>query len=240
MLPKRKRYSAAANVLAVYRPPARPYKRRKTFVPGRDRVSGYYGRFSKAGGELKFHDDSLDDTIVAASGSIAASLNLIPQGVRESERVGRKCVLKSVQWRYKIQIPERDGVGVPADGDTLRIIMYVDKQANGATAAITDVLETASIHSFYNLANSSRFDILCDKLNTINYLSLASDAVGAVSQAKVIQNKKFSKKLNIPIEFSASTGAITEIRSNNIGVILISDRGTCGFFSLFRVRFSDG
>lgn len=235
---KRKR-SSAATALMVYRPYKSPYKKRRTFVPGRDRVGGYYGRFSGRGGELKFLDSTIVDAIVATAGSIEDSINLVAQGVTESERIGRKCVLKSVSWRYKVDLPEQDAQGTPGAGDTLRIIMFLDKQANGATAAITDVLETATHQSFYNLANQNRFSILCDKLHNINYAGLASDGAGVVSQALVIQNKTFYKKLDLPIEFSGTTGAITEIRSNNIGVILISDRGVCGFSSQIRIRFAD-
>ncbi len=243
---KRKRsYSGAASALVLARPYSTPYKRKKAshgraFIPGRDRVGGYYGRYAHKGGELKFHDVDLDDPVVATGGVVTASVNLIAQGVGESQRVGRKCTIKSIQWRYRSLVPEVDAAADPAALEALRIIMYVDKQANGATAAVTDLYESGDLHAFRNLSNTSRFTILCDKIVELNYMTLASDSANVVSQGTVSYEGVFYKKCNIPLEFDAATGAITEIRSNNIGVLIISNSGIGGFNSKIRLRFSDG
>ena len=217
-----------------------PYKKRKLFVPGKDRIGGYYGRYTGVKGELKFFDQGVTDAVVDAGGTVTDTINDIAQGVTEKQRVGRKCVLKSIWVKYLLSLPEQDAQATPVVGDSLRLIVYNDRQCNGATAAVLDVLETADILSFKNLANEGRFQILCDKTMSINYLSLASDGAGVVSQASVEQWYTFYKKLDTPIEFNAATGAITEIRSNNIGFIVISESGICGFNSKWRVRFADG
>ncbi len=203
---------------------------------------GNYGRYMPPAGcgpEFKFHDVDLDDVVVAAAGGITDSINKIPQGVTEITRVGRKAVLKSIAWDYTIQLDTRDAQATPGPGDIVRVIMYQDMQCNGVTAAITDILETANYHSFYNLVNQGRFKIFCDKFRKIEYQGLASDGAGLVSQARVDQHYTFYKKLNMPIEFNATTGAITEIRSNNIGVLLLSANGVAGFISKIRLRFTD-
>ena len=196
-----------------------------------------YGRMP---GELKFHDVDLDDTVVASAGAITPSINLIAQGVTEVTRVGRKCTITNVNWRMNYSMPQVDAQATPGAGDILRIILYVDKQANKATAAITDILESADYQSFRNLANVSRFNLLVDKTVGLNYMGLASDGTGVVSQGLMIRPHDLYRKLSLPIEFSAGTGAITEITSNNLGVLLISKNGLCGFNSKFRLRFSDG
>ncbi len=231
---------AAPGAVALRGVAPRPYKRRKrAFVPGRDRVGGYYGRFAGTRGELKFHDVDLDDAVVATVGTITPSINLIAQGTTESERIGRKCTLKSVEWRYQMLLQEQDAVTTPASGDTLRTIIFVDKQANGATAVVLDLLESASWQSFYNLSNQNRFVILFDKLHTNNYAGLASDNVTVVSQALNVKNYSWKKRCNIPLEFSNTTGALTEIRSNNIGVLVISATQSMKLDSKFRLRFDD-
>jgi len=51
------------------------------------------------------------------------------------------------------------------------------------------------------------------------------------------------KKCNIPIEYSGTTGAITEIRSNNIFLLASSDGQADDLVTMVgncRVRFSDG
>lgn len=200
--------------------------------PGYTRTSGYYGR-----PEVKFFDVTLDDATVDNAGTVTDSINKIAQGTTEVQRDGRKCTISSIDWKYDLRLPERDAVATPEAPDVVRVIMYVDKQANGATAAVTDILETANYQSFYNLANSQRFRILCDKTHNMNYSNLASDGAGVVSSSGVVRSYTFHKSLKLPLEFSATTGAITEIRSNNIGVLLISRNAVTGFVSQLRLRF---
>ncbi len=188
-------------------------------------------------GETKFHDVDLDDAVVASAGTVTPTVNIIPSGTTESDRDGRKCTITAINWRYNLNLPEIDAAANPAASDIVRVIMYLDRQANGATAAVTDILESADYQSFNNLANTSRFLTLYDKATPVNYQTLASDGAGVVSSAQVLTWHTFYKKCNIPIEFSSTTGAITEIRSNNIGVLLISSSGVCGFASKIRLRF---
>ncbi len=236
---KRKRADVAAGrTVAIYKAPRRVYKKRR-FTPGVDRTGGFYGRFSGRGGELKFHDVDLDDAVVANTGVVTDSICLIAQGVTESTRVGRRCTIRSIYWKYRVDLPEVNNVTTPNTIDQVRVILFVDKQCNGATAATLDILETANVHSFRNLANQSRFTILLDKLVNLRWATLAADAANTFDMAEVVTEHSFYKKCNIPLEFSDVTGAITEIRSNNIGVLLQGLNGTAGFISKFRLRFSD-
>ncbi len=236
--PRKRARSSAAGLLMVARPYKRP-RRTASFIPGVDRTGGFYGRYSGRDSELKFHDVNITDAIVAATGQITDSVNKIPQGVTESERVGRKCTLKSINWHWQATLPEVDAVMTPAGSDSLRLVVYLDKQCNGATAGVTDLLEAANWLQFRNLSNSGRFNFLMDKTVVLNYSGLASDGAGVVSQGDVLRDGSFYKSCNIPIEFSSTTGAIGEIRSNNIGILLISSAGLVGFDSKMRLRFSD-
>ncbi len=227
---------------------------RKKATPGRQAIverfraytpTAVRGRFAE-GVELKFHDIAVDDNIIASAGAIqnAGSVVLIGQGVTESTRIGRKCAIKGINMRYTITLPEITGVADPAAGDVVRVILYLDKQANGATAAVTDILDTADYQSFNNLSNKSRFVTLMDRTTEINYKTLASHGFAAdtFDQVQVLQDASFYKRCDIPLEFSgtAAPSVITEVRSNNIGVLLITANGVAGFNSNFRFRFSDG
>lgn len=236
---KRKR-SADAGALMVYRPYKTPYKRTsKRFVPGRDRVGGFYGRYAGPKAEHKFHDVDLNDAVVATAGTVTATVNIIAQGVTESTRNGRKCTISAINWNYRLSLPEVDAAADPGSGDTVRIIMYIDKQCNGAAATVTDVLESADWQSYRNLSNVTRFQVLHDKTYDMNYQALASDNAGVVSSPTVELSAKFYKKCSLPIEFNGATGAIGEIRSNNIGVLLISAAGVAALGSKIRLRFTD-
>ncbi len=226
--------------------PARKRKRRAGAAQGRAfgrfRAGGRVRRQPRGAGELKFHDVDFDNEPVASGGAIEATINVIPQGITESERIGRKCTITNIGWRYDIFLVKVDAQATATNGDVLRVILYLDKQTNGATATVLNILQTADYQSFNNLSNKGRFTILMDKTHVINYLSLASDNAGVVSSANVTRSFTFFKKTNINIEYddSAATGALTTIRTNNLGILTISREGQVRIVSKIRLRFSDG
>lgn len=195
-----------------------------------------YKRYALPGTELKFLDNIDAPVTAPTTGIIQPSLALIPQGVGESQRIGRKTTVKKIFIRGVIALPSASLTN--QSSDIIRIMVYQDKQANGAAAAVTDLIETADQSSFMNLQNSMRFRVLSDKKYSLNSSACAwtgsSWTTGINSRAF-----KVSISCNIPLEFSGATGAITELRSNNIGVMLISESGlaTAGYYT--RIRFSD-
>lgn len=206
------------------------------FKKGYDRTGGYYGRY-KSGLELKFRDFNTDMPTMASAGTIRESFCTIAQGTGESNRIGRKCVIKSINWRFKIELPITTGTSAQPS-DVVRIILYLDKQTNGAAATVTDILENALYQSFNNLANKSRFRTLMDRTYDMNYTAAAGDGA-ANDWAATKVSDTFFKKCNIPLEFDGTTGLITELRSNNIGILAISDNSICILEGQFRIRFSD-
>ncbi len=205
-------------------------------VPGFQRTSGFFGRFG-AGGELKFHDVDLDDASIDQGATITPSINLIAQGTTESQRIGRKCTIRSINWRFRLN--KSTVTAATATAEIIRVILYLDKQCNGATAAVADILETDDFQSFNNLANKSRFRTLMDRTYVMEAQAGGGDGTTEDYGETIISDDLF-KKVNIPVEFSATTGAITEIRSNNIGVLIISETGgLASFASKIRLRFSD-
>ncbi len=185
---------------------------------------------------MKFHDVDIDDAVVSVAGTIQAGVNLIPQGVTEKTRVGRKCVIRKIQWRWSSFLPSTSTPG--STTDVVRMILYQDKQANGAAAGVTDILETDDYQSFLNLANSGRFKILVDRL--ISHVSKSGAYDGTNDQfGENVVNGSYYKNCFIPIEFDSTTGAVTEIKSNNLGVLLVGQTGVATFNSAIRLRFSD-
>lgn len=210
--------------------------RNKGFRKGYNRTGGFYGRFAGAGAELKFHDIRVDLPSVPDAGLITDSINKIVQGVKESERIGRKVTLRSINWRFNIELQSTTDKNKV--NHSVRVILFLDKQCNGATAAVNDILEFADWQSFNNLANKSRFRTLMDRTYDLNAMMEASS--GTPTSGRIMIHDSCFKKINIPIEFDNTTGAITEIRSNNIGVLLIgSNKGDSDFTSRLRLRYSD-
>lgn len=213
-------------------------RRQRLWHPGLDRTAGYYRRFGGAGAiELKFHDLDIDNGAISSTAEIVEdSCNGIQQGVTEVTRVGRKCTIRSINWRYRI---EKTTTATEANGSLIvRVILYLDKQCNGATALATDILEDANYQSFNNLANKSRFRTLMDRTYDLNPSAAGNGTANDIMPLKVTDS--LYKKVNIPIEFDGTTGAITEIRSNNIGVLMVADINDIATFdSKMRLRFSD-
>ncbi len=234
----------------------RQMRARRLFAPQRGfaRLGGFYGRYAGAGGrqrrygrgETKFFDTPISFVNLnnLAGEVFQDSVNLIPQGVQEDERVGRKCNLVSMEM--KLQYTAGADADEPYD-DVIRIIIFLDKQANGAIATPQEILQDPTVFSFYNLENSSRFRILYDNTQSFNSLG-ATDADPINHIPKYSARNRYLrcyKRMNLPIEFGGTTGALTEVRSNNIGILGI--RQAAGIVEQpvisgngrVRVRFSD-
>ncbi len=195
--------------------------------------------FRLGAGEMKFHDLSVTDGTIAQGGVIqtTGTINIIPQGVTEVQRVGRKCTVTKIQYRWNIVNAGGAAVGT---SETIRLILYQDKQCNGATAAVTDILESDDYQSFRNLGNTGRFIIHYDTTVTLNPQAAAGDGT-ANDVASVAENGTFFKECTIPIEFNSTTGALTEIRSNNLAVMTVAKEGNLATLdSQIRLRFADG
>ncbi len=211
------------------------------FKKGYDRVSGFYGRFGRSAGargvERKFFDTAISFT-ADSTGEVPATgqLTLIPQGVTESTRVGRKAFIHSINGHGKMTLSP----GAAANGSA-SVFMYLilDKQANGAAAGVTDVFTGTGLSTaLHNLVNSQRFIVL-KKWN------LAFNAGAGVTTAYNTTVKLwtlYKRFKSLPIEYSSTTGAITEIKSNNLFLMagtggltddLVSINGT------IRLRFTD-
>ncbi len=201
--------------------------KKRTYAPRRQAVP--YG----LSGELKFHDGAKALTAAAPAGAIfSSSLVLIPQGITESSRIGRKCVVKSLHMTFTVVLPH-----VATDtkaSDSYRIIVYKDKQANGATATVLGILEAAQFDSYRNLSNSGRFVALYDKTKTIN-----AQANESGSNSQMETTWSINLRCAMPLEYSGITGAITELTSNNIGVLVVDRTTAVTVGYTWRVRFSD-
>lgn len=209
----------------------------RVIAPGYTSATGFYGRFNGPGRELKFLDTESSFSI-DRTGEVPATgqLVLIPQGATQSTRIGFKCTIRSIQWRAVVEmVPD---ASVNSSG-VAYIYLIQDTQANGAAAAVTDVFTSASLEKgLLNIANASRFRIL--KKWVLDFNSQAGVTTAYNSHARHVE---YFKKCNIPLDFNGATGAITEIRSNNLFIIagsaLANSDDEISVFGSFRVRFDD-
>jgi len=236
-------YGAAAAGPYVYNPlrargGRKRYARRKSYArTGRYRKAGFYGRFGTGRGqraqiEKKFLDTSITVTSIDSTIENKGSIVAIPQNATQNGRTGYKCVIKSIQWRGNIKLP----AGASPNDDAYVYIIQ-DTQANGASPAAADIwTSTNASLSLRNIENGDRFKILnktCISLNANAGVAAAFDGDQKVFEGFL--------KVNIPMVYNGATGAVTEMKSNNImcWVGSVSTDDVMEFNCSYRVRYTD-
>lgn len=190
------------------------------------------------GGELKYFDQDVSIADVNAGGAIPLStLNAIAQGVGESQRIGRRVVIKKIIWRWSLRLLQNSTAGNAYS--IVRLMLYLDKQANGAVATATDILEDNDVYAFNKLSSKDRYTILFDKLVTLSPQGGALETVTVT--VPLIKAGILSRTCEIPIEFSSTTGAITEIKSNNLGCLIVglNSSSTVELDGRVRLRYTE-
>lgn len=194
--------------------------------------------------EKKWLDTGILGNFTVA-GAVIPSFNLVPQGVTPVTRIGQQIMIKSIHLHTIVSMQGVDDANAATaeEGMQCRMIIYIDKQANGATIAVGDLLASAETVGFNQLSNRDRFVVLKDKFVAFSPQAITWTGVpDTFIKGDVIRTWNYHKKLNLPVEFSGSTGAITEVRSMNIGMLLIATSETVAVGSLYgtaRIRFTD-
>lgn len=184
--------------------------------------------------ELKFYDSNETNFTVTQAGAIQTTSMVagIQQGAGESERIGRKVVVRKLHVNGDIILP--GSATATFTEDVVRLIIFWDKQTNGAAATVGQILASASYLAYRNLQQTGRFNILSDKKYTIN-----ASAGNGTSTADKRAHWRLNLNCKIPLEFDASTGAITDLTTNNLGVLAIGAQGHAACYYYWRVRYSD-
>jgi len=190
---------------------------------------------TQAGNLLTF--TSVSPTSAAPDNPAGDSLNLIAQGTTKNERIGNKLMLHAIRLKGSLIMP----TSATSTNSWARIVLVLDKQANGAVPAPSDIFEstaaaTTDLFAFQNMDNADRFQIIKDK--RIN-IEPAGYGVQSTSQAQVVKFFKMNHKCKTEIAYSSTTGAITEVKSNNYVVVLFSSAGSVTFTGKSRVYWRE-
>ncbi len=214
--------------------------RRKRYIPmksrGYLRSGGAYKRFG-SGGELKFYDVQQAATTVNSGGDILKTHPIIAQGTGQSQRIGRKVTIRKWMFQGHIILPKATDAALTYD--MIRIMVVLDKQANGAALTGTDDFLSGSNHSdFRKLTETNRFRLLYDKRIFIQNGGGGGNGT-TEDYAATMKPVRIYLNVNVPMEYSSTAGAITEIRSNNIVLAAITHAGILQIYGRIRMRFSD-
>lgn len=215
-----------------------PYtKRQKTGPPAPVQAKTFFKKSDAGLPELKFIDTTKAATAVATAGTIFnSSLLLMQEGTSDSTRIGNKITVKSVMLRGSVFANAQ--VDANETSNVVRIIVYLDRQANGATAAVTDILASANWRSFNNLDNKDRFRTLAEKEIAI-VLPGATPSGAAFVFGETVQPFFMKAKLNMVVKYKLNVGDITDLASANIGVLVIAKDTLGSVDYIARCKYTD-
>jgi len=188
MMQSRKRASPRA-------PTAQRYKRRRPLLPiPRSLVRDY-----------QFFDLSFQIGTNLANWTYT-NLFQPAQGSNSSDRFGDKTLAMSLQ--YFLYLPQ--GVSIP-----MRIIIFYDRQSNGALPTSPAPMYTADTESFKNPDLRLRFKILRD-------FWIGNMGQNAIASSNETENnmQRGLIKLNLPTTFTGTGGSITNISSGSFGIAI--------------------
>lgn len=176
--------------------------------------------------EVKYFEDTISQTNINTTVVDAATVSNIVQGDADTTRDGNTIHLKALQVK---------GYWADTAAAVCRLILLIDHQPNGAAPAVTDVLSAATVSSGYNHnlvvgSGGSRFKILSDKR-----ANLVPPFSGGATQELVLMSWKGS----VPIRYSASTGAVGDMASNNVVLVWISTTPTVDFVGNLVIMYTD-
>lgn len=198
--------------------------------------------------EKKFHDETRATEVIttaAVGGSVDSILGTvgIPQGTDAKSRIGIRAFLWSASIHGDIKfIPGSD----PNASDEVRIMVVLDKQSNGASASIQNVLDlsaTADVNAFRLEQNRARYTVLMDRIYTMNPMAMGSTTAPAVEGATVLRRFSFNKRWvnGLKVVYKeGSTGTDSQIVDNNLWIMAFAKNGVnCSIQWDSRVHYTD-
>ncbi len=182
--------------------------------------------------ERKFFDSATADVAVSATGTVYPSMVTIDQGNGESQRTGRRVTVLGVEFRGNVTLPAVDDQAAPPEADLCRILVVLDRQANGATFAVNDLLENTDVNSPFNADKDTRFAVLHE-----DYVPIGYESGGATDYPGVLDTWVANVNVVFDLQFAGVTGAVTELTASNFTVVAISKEGLCALEFQTRVWF---
>lgn len=145
-------------------------------------------------------------------------ISLIPIGTDVHSRIGDKVTITSIRVKGTATLDPTTAADASV---AMQLYVILDRQPNGAAATYADIFTDTNIfNALRNIQHTDRFQ-------TLGVITLTCSPKAGVSGAYNIDSVPFDwyRKCKIPMQFSAGTGAITSISSNNIFLV----QGTEGY-----------
>lgn len=222
------------------------YKRAKPAAPRYRRKTPFV--------ENKFVDyavsnQSISVTLAGSESDPATPLclNGIAQGDGESQRDGRKVVMKKVEIRGLLRgQTQADQADIP-QSQAIRLVLVQDTQTSGGNSltgaqlsAENVFIDSASsdVLVMVKPASTKRFKILADRIVPLQITAAATDGTNTNTSNFECKPFHIKKTLNIPVEYSDTGATVAEIVDNSLHLIAIASSTTTAILSyVSRVEF---
>jgi len=143
-----------------------------------------------------------------------------------SQRNGRKVAIKKIRINGSVQIPAQSNQSVGEEPIVVRVVVYVDKQANGSQAGLVDVFRGVSggvgpytiIKQHQSTGQMGRFRVLKDKFYTFDNFNAVGTAASFI-QSSILKNFKFNITFKKPLQVNfndVNDGTVASISSGAI------------------------
>jgi len=158
--------------------------------------------------------------------------NILSQGPGAAQRIGSRFSIKSLDLKYYFQRGSEEELVVnaanEAEGIRCRIVVLIDKQANGAyptwNTVFDDTSSTDRTRQEFRVENRDRFQVLYNKVDVLNAIAIAPTATSMFfSGNQIYREKKFRFKTPVVIEMASSEANIVNVKSKNIVVMVASN-----------------
>lgn len=191
---------------------------------------GFRARYGTGANEKKVSDIQTAPYGVSIAGGMTL-LHLPVLGSDYNQRIGRKTLVKSIYIRGRVAITnfiiQPPGVSTIIPTGQARLIVFIDKQPNGAVPLIGDLLNTAEPGSQLNLNNRDRFQIITDKIYSFDASLTNGTSYAFFNQTQY--NIKIYKKVSIETIFNGTNGGtIADINSGAIYMCWVGNANTQG------------
>lgn len=175
----------------------------------------------------KWQDTVLTFTNIAAAGVVGASyFGTIQLGTGDTSRIGNN---------VRIQRMRITGQFSDAATGNYRMLILLDRQCNGAAATVADVLGNAAVNGAYNHNTvvgwgGSRFVVLKDLKGNLSL---------QVSAQNVQKRMFWQYNKDVIVRYSSNAGTVSDVVSNNLVLLFVSDTGTVDFAGELQIKFTD-
>lgn len=164
--------------------------------------------------ENKYLDFFATAANITNSGTVVL-INGIDEGVDPTQRIGRSCRLKSLLLRTRSITSDQTAV----IAQTLRYMVVLDKQPNGALATAADILADVSDNLAAPLspllpANFKRFTVYLDFNVVMN------------KQGRNLVVTKHRLRLNVKPRWGTAGATIADLSSGALLLVVVSDDST--------------